>query len=313
MSSNEGFARMRLHAVVVAVLLGLGSAGAAAAPALAHGATTTPISRAAACGEVGTPDAPVCQAARAAGGGGEIDWPNLRLPNVNGRDRDVVPDGRLCSAGKPEFAGLDLVRSDWPVTSLKSGKRLEFRYGETIPHKGTFRLYLTKDGYDPSRRLRWDDLDSTPFASVTDPPLIDEAYRFSATLPARTGRHMIYAIWQNSSTPDTYYSCSDVLLTAASAQKPRAPQAAPAPPAAPSAGSRPEETPPPAEETSVAPAAPSAEPAPGLARAAQPVSTERSLTVPLLVGGLFAAFALAGAVFVVSRRRSGQSRGRHGS
>jgi chitin-binding protein len=32
-------------------------------------------------------------------------------------------------------------------------------------------------------------------------------------LPAgRTGRHLIYTIWQNSDTPDTYYSCSDVLF-----------------------------------------------------------------------------------------------------
>jgi chitin-binding protein len=32
----------------------------------------------------------------------------------------------------------------------------------------------------------------------------------------RTGRHMIYTIWQTSSTPDTYYSCSDVTFGSAS-------------------------------------------------------------------------------------------------
>jgi chitin-binding protein len=32
-------------------------------------------------------------------------------------------------------------------------------------------------------------------------------------LPAElSGRHVIFAIWQNSSTPDTYYSCSDVIF-----------------------------------------------------------------------------------------------------
>lgn len=32
-------------------------------------------------------------------------------------------------------------------------------------------------------------------------------------LPAgKTGRQLIYTIWQNSDTPDTYYSCSDVIF-----------------------------------------------------------------------------------------------------
>jgi chitin-binding protein len=37
-------------------------------------------------------------------------------------------------------------------------------------------------------------------------------YTMSGTLPAgRTGRHLIYTVWQTN--PDTYYSCSDVVLT----------------------------------------------------------------------------------------------------
>ena len=31
----------------------------------------------------------------------------------------------------------------------------------------------------------------------------------------RTGRHVMYVVWQTSSTPDTYYSCSDLILKAA--------------------------------------------------------------------------------------------------
>ena len=44
----------------------------------------------------------------------------------------------------------------------------------------------------------------------------DGAYRIGMTLPSdRTGHQVLYTIWQNSSTADTYYSCSDVVFPAA--------------------------------------------------------------------------------------------------
>jgi chitin-binding protein len=44
----------------------------------------------------------------------------------------------------------------------------------------------------------------------------DGSYRMSGKLPAdRTGRHVLYTIWQTTSTPDTYYSCSDLVLKTA--------------------------------------------------------------------------------------------------
>jgi predicted carbohydrate-binding protein with CBM5 and CBM33 domain len=142
-------------------------------------------------------------------------WDDLRLAGVRGRDRQVIPDGRLCSAGLPAYRGLDLPRADWPATKLTAGARYTFKYRGTIPHKGTFRLYVTKPGYDPTKPLKWSDLEAKPFLQVTDPALRDGSYVFKGTLPkGRTGRHLIYTIWQNSDTPDTYYSCSDVVFRA---------------------------------------------------------------------------------------------------
>jgi chitin-binding protein len=190
-----------------------------AEPAGAHGALTSPVSRVAACGPEGAAqyrDSAACAAARAASGGGQLDWDNLRLPNVNGRDRQMVPDGKLCSAGLDRFKGLDLPRTDWPTTTLAAGAAFTFAYRTTIPHEGTFRLYVTKPGYSPTKPLRWADLESTAFLTVKDPPVRGGAYTMSGRLPSgRQGRHLIYTIWQNSSTPDTYYSCSDVTFGAA--------------------------------------------------------------------------------------------------
>ncbi|GGK91319.1 lytic polysaccharide monooxygenase [Mangrovihabitans endophyticus] len=202
-----------------------------AAPASAHGATTTPLSRTAACAAGGDKaGSAACRAALAANGRPFGDFDNLRVPGVAGKDRQYIRDGHLCSADLPEFAGLDLARTDWPSTTLTAGGKLTVRYRTTIPHEGTFRVYLTRQGYDPAQALSWADLDTDPLITATDPPLRSGAYRMSGTLPAgRTGHHLLYVVWQNSSTPDTYYSCSDLVLRAPEPSPSRTTAASPSP------------------------------------------------------------------------------------
>jgi chitin-binding protein len=206
--------RHRIAALATAVTVPLLVTGLAPVPAAAHGAPAQPPSRSAFCGPEGGAQArsAACRAAVAAGAD-VSQWDNIRLPGVDGRDRQAVPDGRLCSGGIARFAGLDLARTDWPTTRLEAGSTFTFGYRATIPHKGRFRLYVTRPGYDPGRPLTWADLEDTPFLSVTDPPLRDGSYRIRGRLPERNGRHIIYTIWQTTSTPDTYYSCSDVVFT----------------------------------------------------------------------------------------------------
>jgi chitin-binding protein len=190
-----------------------------AQPALAHGATAQPISRTAAC----TPgskesSSAACQAASAANGQPFGNFDNLRVPGVGGKDKQFIPDGNLCSGDLPEFSGLDLARDDWPATRVTAGQTIDIRYATTIPHRGRFRVYLTKPGYDPGRPLGWDDLSAKPIITATDPPVRDGAYRFSGKLPTdRSGRHVLYVVWETTSTPDTYYSCSDLIVKAAAA------------------------------------------------------------------------------------------------
>lgn len=189
----------------------------AAGPAQAHGAPTDPVSRAVACSPEGGEDSrsAACKAAVAAGGVA-AEWDNLRVAGVAGRDRQRIPDGKLCSAGIDAYQGLDLARADWPATRLTAGADLTLTYRSTIPHAGTFELYLTKEGYSPTRPLKWSDLEAKPFATSTDPALVDDAYHIEAKLPpGRTGRQLLYTIWRNTGTPDTYYSCSDVVFSGA--------------------------------------------------------------------------------------------------
>ncbi|MET7468734.1 lytic polysaccharide monooxygenase [Micromonospora sp. NPDC005686] len=205
-----------------------------AAPAAAHGAPTSPLSRAAACGpEGGRGRTPACRAATAAGAAVR-EWDNIRVARIDGRDRERIPDGELCSGGLSAYRGLDLPRADWPATTLTAGASHTFRYRTTIPHRGTFRYYVTTGSYSPRGVLTWADLEEKPFLRVTDPPIRAGAYEMRGRLPAgRTGRHIVYVIWQNSDTQDTYYSCSDVIFRPARGEPdaaPAAPKASASPP-----------------------------------------------------------------------------------
>ncbi|WP_020122074.1 lytic polysaccharide monooxygenase [Streptomyces canus] len=282
----------------------------AAAPAQAHGAPTDPVSRVFACSPDGASSGtPACRAAVAANGSPFTAWDNLRVANVNGRDRQTIPDGKLCSGGLPAYKGLDLARSDWPATRLSPGATLTMKYVSTIPHTGTFRMYLTEPGYDPSKPLKWSDLPEQPFAQVKDPALTGGAYRIRMTLPKdRTGRQVLYTIWQNSSTADTYYSCSDVVFPAAAGKGGGKASAAASPSRSKAAEKKPAQSPTPATPA-VTPS-----PTPSVARsagAAVPDSTPVAAdadpasgpSAPMMAGGAAAVLVLTGGAALALRLR----------
>ncbi|MFE9180758.1 lytic polysaccharide monooxygenase [Streptomyces sp. NPDC007126] len=206
-------ASRRAAAVAVAGLAPLALTTLAAAPASAHGSMGDPVSRVSQCHAEGpeNPKSAACKAAVAAGGTQALyDWNGIRIGDAAGKHQELIPDGKLCSAGDPAFKGLDLARADWPATGVSSGS-YTFKYRVTAPHKGTFKVYITKPGYDPSQPLGWGDLDlSAPVATATDPVASGGFYTFSGTLPERSGKHLLYAVWQRSDSPEAFYSCSDV-------------------------------------------------------------------------------------------------------
>lgn len=188
----------------------------------AHGTMIVPESRIHRCafdGSIENHQDPACRAAIDAGGKQAMyDWNGIRQGDANGRHRELVPDGRLCSGGNPDFAGLALARADWrttPVTPAADGT-FELVWHATAPHATRdWQLYLTRDGWDPTVPLRWSDVDL--FCTSGAVPLETDAqgrqvYRIPCTLPKRTGRHVLFAIWQRSDSPEAFYSCSDVEL-----------------------------------------------------------------------------------------------------
>ncbi|MFF6984133.1 lytic polysaccharide monooxygenase [Streptomyces sp. NPDC008343] len=212
-------ARRKAATVAALGLTPLALTALATAPASAHGSMGDPVSRVSQCYAEGpeSPKSDACKAAVAAGGTQALyDWNGIRIGNADGRHQELIPDGKLCSANSEAFKGLDLARADWPATSVSSGS-YSFKYRVTAPHKGTFKVYITKQGYDPSKPLAWDDLDlANPVATSTDPTASGGFYTFSGTLPQRSGKQLLYAVWQRSDSPEAFYSCSDVSFGGAS-------------------------------------------------------------------------------------------------
>ncbi|NSC20854.1 lytic polysaccharide monooxygenase, partial [Streptomyces albus subsp. chlorinus] len=213
-------------------LLGLAPLALTVVPAgtaVAHGSMADPVSRVSTCFAEGpeSPESAACKAAVAASGPQAFyDWNEVNIPDAAGEHRRIIPDGKLCSAGRDKYKGLDLPRADWPATAMTAGEHT-FTYKATAPHKGTFELYLTKEGYDPAKPLKWSDLESAPFAKVTDPTLKNGSYVIDATVPERSGRHLVYSIWQRSDSPEAFYTCSDVTFGGKSAAGGRAAPARP--------------------------------------------------------------------------------------
>ncbi|MGW0395617.1 lytic polysaccharide monooxygenase [Streptomyces sp. NPDC003042] len=200
--------------IAVAGLAPLALAAYAVTPAAAHGSMTDPVSRVAACYAEGpeSPKSAACKAAVAASGVQAFyDWNAVNIANAAGQSKSLIPDGQLCSAGNGKYKGLDLARADWPAGPMTAGSHT-FRYKGTAPHKGSFELYVTKDGYDPTKPLKWSDLEPAPFVKVTDPGMRNGDYVFSGTVPNKSGRHLIYSIWQRSDSPEAFYTCSDVVF-----------------------------------------------------------------------------------------------------
>jgi len=228
-SDEENSVNARRRAALlgaVSALPVLFSAMLTAGPAQAHGGMTFPATRTYACYLDGRensstgdlePANPACVAAVEAGGKNPLwNWFANLISNAGGRHQEIIPDGKLCGP-TTTFDAYNAGGTDWPATQVRAGATVTLRYNAWAPHPGTWDQYVTKDGWDPSQPLKWSDLEPAPFNSVTNPPINGSGpdgaeYTWTAQLPNKSGRHIIYSIWQRSDSPEAFYNCSDVIF-----------------------------------------------------------------------------------------------------
>ncbi|SEH01571.1 chitin-binding protein [Nonomuraea solani] len=182
-----------------------------ASAANAHGTMSNPPSRVYVCKNEGpeSPKSAACKAAVAAGGTqAYYDWNEVSLLEAGGRHRQIIPDGKLCSAGREKYRGLDLQRADWPATQVKPGN-FQLTYHATAPHANSnFEFYITRQGWNPTMPLKWSDLVHIKTFNGQNPTTFTN---WTINLPQRSGRHIIYSIWQRVvGSNEAFYTCSDV-------------------------------------------------------------------------------------------------------
>jgi chitin-binding protein len=213
--------------------------------AAAHGTMETPISRVYQCFKEGPehPQSAACQAAVAMSGTQPLyDWNEINQGMAGGNHRALIPDGTLCGGGRSKYAGLDLARTDWLATNVAAGANQTFVFFATAPHATqSWEFFITRPGYSLAQPLAWSDLQ--PMCTLGSVPLANQRYTMSCRLPAgRTGRAIIYTIWQRSDSPEAFYTCTDVNFGGATGPTPT-PTPTPRPGATPTRTPTPRPTP----------------------------------------------------------------------
>ena len=214
---------LRVALTTVTALVAAGTLSVlTATDAFAHGTPTAPGSRSYLCyqdahwtgGDL-QPRNPACAAAVDLGGKQPLwDWFGVLRSDGAGRMAGFIPDGQLCSGGNTKYAGLDLARADWPATRLTAGAASTVHYAAWAPHPGQLRLFVTRDGYDPTKPLAWSDLEAAPFSTFNETtPNGTGEYSWDVTWPQnKTGRHVVYSVWARTDSQETFYGCSDVVF-----------------------------------------------------------------------------------------------------
>lgn len=179
----------------------------------AHGYVSSPKSRAFLCTSAqGGGSSAACIAAAAAGNASQYEPQSIGIGGANDNHQSLIPDGKLCSAGNASMAGLDLARNDWGATTVSAGSQV-FIWTNPAAHKTKyFRYYITKQGFNPGAApLKWSDLEQIHQSAPADR---EATSTHVVTLPQRTGRHIVYSIWQRdpvADAPEAFYQCIDVV------------------------------------------------------------------------------------------------------
>ena len=189
----RGRAFLLILLALVVTIPALGLVVSAGGEAKAHGTPMKPGSRTFLCWQDGLTDTgeikpinPACKKAQQVSGTTPFyNWFSVLRSDGAGRTRGFVPDGELCSGGNTNFTGFNSPSADWPLTHLTSGATVDFSYNAWAAHPGWFYVYISKDGFDPTKSLTWNDMEEQPFLSVDHPPLNGPRARSRRTTPGR--------------------------------------------------------------------------------------------------------------------------------
>jgi predicted carbohydrate-binding protein with CBM5 and CBM33 domain len=219
--------RILITGLVGIVVATLAAVALPASPAAAHGNVTGPASRNYGCWErwgskfqdpaMQTQD-PMCWQAWQDNPNAMWNWNGLYREGLAGNHQAGIPDGQLCSGGLAEggrYRSMDAV-GNWTAASV--GNSFNVRLFDGARHGADYvRVYVSKPGYNPTTTpLKWSDLDrvteigNTPAAQWPEQRADGVAINVPVSVSGRSGRAIVFTIWQASHSDQSYYFCSDV-------------------------------------------------------------------------------------------------------
>lgn len=220
------------HGAVALALLG-------AAPALfAHGLISDPPSRNWFCGVITKPDEvannnavyPICGDAFANDWNGGYQFMSV-LTHTQGRKVVRPLPEHVCGFGSETWNGGETPWDqpiDWPTNEMRPGENTitwDITWGPHWEDTEDFRYWITKPDfeYQVGRPLSWDDFEAEPFCDLPYDPsnpnanpavvpvMSQNLFHTTCDVPARSGRHVIYAEWgRNEWTYERFHGCVDV-------------------------------------------------------------------------------------------------------
>ena len=148
-------------------------------------------------------------------------------PQYEGVYRPVPPDNFISSGGWTNEHGSDwdIVNSTdeelerkknkkWPRINVTSGQEFKINWTYSAPHETRgYNYWITKDGWDPTKRITVDQLEPAPFYMHHYPsPLPDGAAprETSVILPQKSGYHVMIVAWIVSNTGHAFYQTFDL-------------------------------------------------------------------------------------------------------
>ncbi|WP_245657604.1 lytic polysaccharide monooxygenase auxiliary activity family 9 protein, partial [Herbidospora mongoliensis] len=217
-----------MHTLSRTWLMALGAllllATALVVPANAHGSVTDPPSRNYGCwqrwgGDFQNPamaqQDPMCWQAWQYDVQAMWNWNGLYREGVAGNHQGAVPDGQLCSGGRTFGGRYNAMDTLGAWKTVDKPTRFTLNMTDQAIHGADYiRVYATKQGFNAlTTPLRWSDLElvgqvgRVPTGATTP---------VEVNAPNRSGRHIVFTVWQASHMDQSYYFCSDVNFTGGS-------------------------------------------------------------------------------------------------
>ncbi|MEV0199210.1 lytic polysaccharide monooxygenase auxiliary activity family 9 protein [Nonomuraea sp. NPDC050691] len=152
---------------------------------------------------------PMCWQAWQANPNAMWNWNGLYRMNLGGNFQAGIPNGQLCSGGHAEsgrYNSLDTAGA-WKTTDVRTSFTLKLL--DQARHGADYLLvYVSRPGFDPTRQApAWSDMQLLTRTAKFSP---GEYYTVNLSVPGRTGRALVYTIWQASHLDQAFLLCSDV-------------------------------------------------------------------------------------------------------